>query len=317
MLSDLTRSPGDPDLESPSRVEAREVDDLVGGLPEGFEVLPPEEGSRAERRSCRIILRSSAREVLIRAGIRNPDALLRGPSVVGWIRGGRTPHALLRVDGEQWVLKAYRRGGFFGRWNPGRYWGFHRFMAELEAAARAERFGIPTPEVLALVLERAGLGSLRAWLVTRFVPGVRPMAEYLGTSRASSFARSAGRVVAAMHAAGIDHADLHVGNIVCSAPGEEPHVFIVDWDRARVRSPGTWNPYKNLMRLWRSLCKRQYLSRAAPGCATRSRPLLRPVAAFLEGYLEGDRTRREDLRRYFRRRMLSLGWHSLMWRRLG
>lgn len=270
------------------------------GVPEGFEVLRLASGGRT------LVLRSSCRDALLFAGIQEPGSVRRGPLVAGWLEGGRTRHALLRVRGEAWVLKAYRRGGFMGRWNSERYWGSGRFLAELRIAALAERAGVATAEALALVVERAGLGSVRAWLVTRYLERARPLTEFFGDPAEVIVFRAAGEVVRRMHLAGIDHNDLHLGNIMGTFEAGRPQAHIVDWDRARLRSPGSWSPYGNLSRLWRSLEKGWLRS--------DFHALRRPVRAFIRGYFAGHPSDLREARAFFRNRAICLGAHKWCWR---
>ncbi|MBI4601298.1 MAG: hypothetical protein HY721_04975 [Planctomycetes bacterium] len=285
----------------PSAAQGSAPGDLEG-IPEGFEALRVT-GAAGVRT---VILKSRLRDRLLEAGVRDPRNLGAGPLVAGWIEGGRTRHALLRCGDEAWVLKSYRRGGVLGRWNSSRYWGARRFLDELRVAAHAERAGIPTAEVLALVVERAGLGSVRAWLVTRYLAGVRPLPELFGDAREGPIFRAAGEAVGRMHEAGIDHPDLHIGNIMGSFDGDEPHVHIVDWDRARVRERSAWSPYANLVRLWRSVEK----GRRSGGV----RRLERPVREFIRGYFAGRPRALREARGYFRRRAFLLGVRLWLWR---
>ncbi|HVR72858.1 MAG TPA: lipopolysaccharide kinase InaA family protein [Planctomycetota bacterium] len=284
-------------------------------VPPGFEVLRiPSRAAGWGGSLSRILgfggktlfLKSYFRDHLIGAGVDDPETLRSGPLVAGWIGGGRTHHALIRAEGEAWVLKAYRRGGLVGRWNSTRYWGRGRFLEELRVAALAEREGIPTAEVLAVIIERAGLGSVRAWLVTRYLPEMRPLHEYFGAPEEGEIFRTAGQVVRGMHKVGIDHPDLHVGNIVGGLDRNGPHAHIVDWDRARLRSKGTWSPNVNLIRLWRSVEKGR-----SEGAVRYFKAALR---AFIRGYFEGRPSALRDARKYFRRRAFFLGLRIWLWR---
>lgn len=283
-------------------------------IPPGFEVieLPVTRhgffsslGGLCGVRPRTIILKSYLRERLFEAGAQDPTRLGSSSLVAGWIEGGRTRHALIRTGDEAWMLKAYRRGGWLGRWNSSRYWGRARFLEELRVAALAESFGVSTAEVLALILEPAGLGSLRAWLVTRYLPGVRPLHEYLGDRVGGHIFYAAGKVVRRMHEAEIDHHDLHVGNIMASVEADGSHALIVDWDRARARAVDSWSPYANLIRLWRSVQK---------GRLRDSRLLHRSMRAFVRGYFGGRPEAFREVRRYFRRRALFLGMRRWFWR---
>lgn len=294
--------------------ERGHAEDAWPGVPPGFEVVrsPPKKMARGALGKLlgsgerTIILKSTSRDLLLEAGAQNPERLRSGPLVAGWIEGGRTKHALIHAKGEAWVLKAYRRGGALGRWNSERYWGCGRFLDELRVAALAERSCVATAEVLALILERAGFGSVRAWLVTRYLPHVRPLGEYFGDPAACAVFHAAGQVVRRMHAAGIDHHDLHLGNIMGSFDGGTPHAHIVDWDRARHRSSAAWSPYGNLARLWRSVEKGRQ--------AGDFRLLRKPMRAFIRGYFNGRPSALREAREYLRRRALLLGVRMWFWR---
>ncbi len=256
-----------------------------------------------------LVCRDDSLELALRAGLHDPRAVLASDAVVGWLSGGRTRHARLSIEGESWVLKAYRRGGAIGVVNPDLYWGNGRFVRELGVAASAQRVGIPTAELIALITESVPGGALRAWLVSRYVEGVRPLEEFVGDPgfeqpEAISMFSSAGELVARMHAAGIDHPDLHLQNIVGRlGNGGESLTYILDWDRARKRDAGSWNPHVNLLRLWRWVQKverqgrlrSESLGSEATGIATR---------AFLRGYFRGRPGEIPRARSYFRRRAL-------------
>jgi 3-deoxy-D-manno-octulosonic acid kinase len=303
-------------------LEAGEVGS--GAEPSGLRAAPAlplgfEEIRLPGRRERTVLLRSSSKQRLLDAGAGDPEVMAAGPLRAGWIEGGRTRHALLKAGGECWVLKAYRRGGLVGRWNACRYWRRGRFFEELRVAALAGAAGVPTAEVLALVLEDAGLGSVRAWLLTRYLPGARPLHEYLGDACEGEMFRAAGRVVRLMHDAGIDHRDLHLGNIVGSSGPDGVRAWIVDWDRARRRPGGSWNPSANLVRLWRSAEKGRRLGAfgaAAPRPDDSTAPVRwSPLSAFARGYFRGRPGALSGARAYFRRRSLLLGMHALLWRR--
>jgi len=280
-------------------------------VPPGYEILAlplgaPREGAPVSSARGTLILKSALRDSLLAAGIAEPESMAAGPHVVGWLEGGRARHALIRWQEEEWVLKSYRRGGIVGRWNSQRYWGSERFLKELHVAARAQEAGVPTAEVLALVLEAAGLRSTRAWLLTRFLAGAKPLADCGGLPDELQIFRAAGETVRRMHLAGIDHHDLHLGNIVITREPRGPRVHIMDWDLARVRSEGSWSPFANLVRLWRSLEKGGKLGEI------RLRPW--SVPAFARGYFAGRPAALRKARAYFRRRALLLRVRSWFWR---
>ena len=265
-----------------------------------------------------MVVKSALRDLLLNAGIDDPRQLASGPRVVGRIGGGRTPHALVRGDDGVWVLKAYLRGGLIARWNRDRYWGRERFLRELRVAVRADRSGVPTVEVLALVLEEAGLGSVRCWLLTRLQPDARPLQEFLRTGAEAPLSRAAGEAVSRMHRAGIDHPDLNVSNLVGWMDGETPRVCIIDWDGACCREAGTWSPSANLLRLWRSIVKGRQLGYFDPGWGRDGTGVFAPAVglrAFLRGYFRGRPAELSAARVYFKRRLWLIAIRALFWRR--
>jgi 3-deoxy-D-manno-octulosonic acid kinase len=289
-------------------------------LPPGFEMI-----SGRGAPGVTLIVAARARTALLEAGIDRPDDLSSGPTVAEWVEGGRVRHPVLMAGDERWLLKAYRRGGLFARWNPDLYWSPMRFIRELDTSLRAVRSGVPAPEPIALVLRSAGRwGGFRAWQVVRFLPSVRSLREYLGDAgrpatdggpAIASVFRAAGEAVRRMHEAEIDHPDLNVGNILAgpsrdTAGAVEPGAaaaYIIDWDRARPRAAGSWNPHRNLLRLWRSALKMARVTRPAAA------PDRRAVQAFLRGYFHQNRAGLRSLRGYARRRVADIALHSLIW----
>ena len=63
--------------------------------------------------------------------------------------------------------------------------------------------------------------------------------------------RGAGAVIARLHRAGVDHADLNAHNILLDTRGA---FSVIDFDRGRLRAQGAWTS-RNLQRLRRSLRK--------------------------------------------------------------
>ena len=261
----------------------------------------------------------------------DPDAVAQGADVAAWVEGGRVRHPRVRVAGEEWLLKSYRRGGLVALLNPDRYWGAGRFLQELSIAAAAHKCGVPVPEPLAVVLKEAGpCGACRAWQVVRFEPGLVSLRDLLLSADPLSPAWRAlfvagGEAVRRLHDAQIDHADLNLANILARAasPNDQGALvagtpaacaFIVDLDRARMRSSGTWNPHRNLMRLWRSTLKLVWAQRSSGSLAARLLPALR---GFLRGYFGRDHAALDRLRTHIQAGRLSLALHALLWRLRG
>jgi 3-deoxy-D-manno-octulosonic acid kinase len=297
---------------------------MAWSIPPGFELI-----SDPAKTGVTVVVACQERAALLSAGIERPEEAAARPEVE-WVGRGRVRHPVIQAGGERWLLKAYRRGGLIARWNPDRYWGPGRFLRELATAVAATRAGVPAPEPVALVLHPAGWGgAYRAWQVVRYVPGASSLREILqpeaGSGNASggnaprpsvgaSF-RAAGEAVRRMHQAEIDHPDLNVGNILARAlpdpaPGSSEggaEAFIIDWDRARLRDRGSWNPHRNLLRLWRSAWKAARLARPP------AVPDARALRAFLHGYFDQNRSGLRSLRQYVRPRRAFLFLHAALW----
>lgn len=176
----------------------------------------------------------------------------------GAIRGGargRGNTVFFEVAGEQYALRHYRRGGVVARLLADRY-----LYAELEASRPWREWqltralhtaGLPVAQPIAARVVRAGLWY-RGDLITRRLEATRTLAEHLesGATSAELFA-DVGRCIARFHRAGVHHADLNAHNVLINARGE---IFLIDFDRGELRSPGWWQD-ANLVRLRRSILK--------------------------------------------------------------
>ncbi|MGY3264237.1 3-deoxy-D-manno-octulosonic acid kinase [Lysobacter sp. HA35] len=153
------------------------------------------------------------------------------------------------------VLRQYRRGGLAARVSSAGYlWNGEdrvRSVAEYELTREAQRRGVPVPTPLAAMYERRGLRYRAAILVERLL-GVETLAA-LAIEGAAPW-RDAGRLVARMHRAGLDHADLNADNLLFDRNGGG---WVIDLDRGVFRTIGDGWRHRNLSRLHRSLLKRR------------------------------------------------------------
>lgn len=172
-------------------------------------------------------------------------------------RAGRGAVWFVGADANSWVLKHYRRGGLVARLSSDRYW----FRSEAHVRAFAEwrllqslhAAGLPVPRPVAAAYRRGAL-TYRCDLLTERLAAVRPLSAVLAEGAlADERWRSIGSTIRRLHAAGADHADLNAHNILCGE--SKDRVFIIDFDRGRLRSgAGGWQR-RNLERLHRSLVK--------------------------------------------------------------
>jgi 3-deoxy-D-manno-octulosonic acid kinase len=153
------------------------------------------------------------------------------------------------------VLRLYRRGGLVARMSTADYLWFGeagtRSVAEFRLTREAMRRGIPVPSPVAAYYERRGLRYRAAILIER-LHGVETLATLAQAPRAPW--AQAGRLVARMHRAGLDHADLNADNLLFDAAGQGT---VIDLDRGIFRTIGSGWRERNLQRLHRSLLKRR------------------------------------------------------------
>lgn len=188
--------------------------------------------------------------------IASPDPTLLRPEAYGASAepvqaGGRAAAWFVAGAGWQGVLRGYRRGGLVARISRAAYlWqGEERTRAfrefRLLAAMRAQGLRVPAP--LAAGYWRSGLIYRAAILIER-IPEVRPLAHVL----APAACEAAGRAIAALHAAGVWHADLNAFNILLDAAGD---AWLIDFDRGTGGGVSASARQANLDRLKRSLVK--------------------------------------------------------------
>ena len=174
---------------------------------------------------------------------------------------GRGTAWFIRLDGDEWVLRHYSRGGWAGKFLRDTYlWAGEprvRAFAELRLTQALHERGLPVPVPMAAAYRRSGL-TYRCDLITRRIAGAVALSARLAAGPLGIVRwREIGTVIARFHRAGVDHADLNAHNILLRdgvADGEG--VSLIDFDRGRLRTEGPWRQ-SNLARLQRSLVKIQ------------------------------------------------------------
>jgi 3-deoxy-D-manno-octulosonic acid kinase len=182
-----------------------------------------------------------------------PSAWRRRGQLLGSAQG-RGETAFVGDGTHEYVLRHYRRGGLPGRLVRDSYlWtGLERTRAwrEWHLTAELYRRGLPVPRPVAARVEHDGL-FYRADLVTLRIPAARSLAQALAQAALPVERWQAiGACIRCFHDAGVDHADLNAHNILLADSG----VYLIDFDRGRLRAPGRWQA-ANLARLLRSLRK--------------------------------------------------------------
>jgi 3-deoxy-D-manno-octulosonic acid kinase len=183
-----------------------------------------------------------------------PEAL-RARGTLSEARGGRGSVLYFDGDGVRWVLRRYLRGGIAARVVRDRYFWLGedrtRSFRELRLLGELRRRELPVPVPVAARYRR-DLVSYRAELITERLPGAVPLSAVLAAGDMNEARWSAvGRCLRRFHDAGVQHADLNAHNIMLGGRGE---VWVLDFDRGRLREPGVWREGV-LDRLARSLAK--------------------------------------------------------------
>ncbi|QWT22313.1 3-deoxy-D-manno-octulosonic acid kinase [Bacillus sp. NP157] len=169
--------------------------------------------------------------------------------------GGRGGVAIIETPAGEAVLRHYRRGGMVAALFGDRYLftGNARTRSTREFLLLAElaRRGLPVPPPLAARHVREGL-RYRADLITLRIPDARTLAECVADGGFNeALAQRVGTLVARFHREGVRHADLNAHNILVNGDG----LYMIDFDRGRLRRPRIGWRRGNLARLKRSLVK--------------------------------------------------------------
>jgi 3-deoxy-D-manno-octulosonic acid kinase len=193
---------------------------------------------------------------------------------------GRGEVRLIRHAGREWIWRRNRRGGLVGRLIASRYVWLGRertrVWREWRLLHQLRQLDLPVPRPVAAGYQRHGV-FYECHLLTERLPDVESLAARLGRGRLPPEAwADIGRCLARFHAAGVFHADLNAHNILLNTLGE---VFLLDFDRGRLRGPGPWRA-GNRRRLHRSLLK---VSRELPAGVFDAEAWRRLEAAALTG----------------------------------
>jgi 3-deoxy-D-manno-octulosonic acid kinase len=169
---------------------------------------------------------------------------------------GRGSALLIDADQRRLVLRHYRRGGWAARVSADRYWWRDeqatRSFVEWHLLYLMRRATLPVPVPIAACYRRTGRHSYSADLLTERIESVQSLASRLRSAPLALMGWvSVGRCLRRFHDDGVFHADLNAHNVLLD---ESWHVWLVDFDRGRLRKPGLWCD-ANLVRLRRSVEK--------------------------------------------------------------
>lgn len=179
--------------------------------------------------------------------------------------GGRGATLFIDCAGQPCALRHYYRGGFVGRLISDQFlWlgeSLTRCFREWLLLDQLTQMGLPVPRPLAARYRRSGL-VYRADLITVRLPDVETLAVRLASGGVSAEVWGRiGECIARFHRAGVWHADLNAHNVQIDSAGR---IFLLDFDRGRIRPVARSWQQANLARLRRSLMKVGNSSVGAP-----------------------------------------------------
>lgn len=172
------------------------------------------------------------------------------------LSGGRGASIKITLNGQQFVLRRYLRGGLMARLLNDLYlWtGLQqtRPWQEQFVLNYAVKQHIPVPEVCAVMVQKNHF-FYRAALISRYIKNQGTLASCINDHDLSQdLWFKLGQLIKRMHQSLIFHADLNANNILVTEQGD---FHLIDFDKARIMSSeGDWCE-NNIQRLQRSLNK--------------------------------------------------------------
>lgn len=179
-----------------------------------------------------------------------------GAPVAPGYSGGRGATLFVERGDQRWVLRHFYRGGTIGRVLEDQFLWLGeertRCFREWRLLAHLQDLGLPAPRPVAARYRRRGL-TYTGDLLTVLIPDVEPFSTRLARGPVPPDVWAAvGRCISAFHRAAVFHADLTAHNLQIDSANR---IFLLDFDRGRVRSDGGNWRQANLARLHRSLTK--------------------------------------------------------------
>ncbi|MCD6415209.1 MAG: phosphotransferase [Planctomycetes bacterium] len=187
---------------------------------------------------------------------------------------GRSTRQQGRVTSWQWRpewyggaglrVRQYAHGGALGKLWGTLFAGDGRMRSELRVALHAYRSAVPTARPVAIRVEKASGPLVRAYYISENLTDTMNLLDLcraglagdLSPTRRHHLAEAIAEAIAAMHQAGILHADLNLQNLLARTGGGEPDVFIIDFDKAELKQTlSDSERMSNLLRLDRSVLK--------------------------------------------------------------
>ena len=169
---------------------------------------------------------------------------------------GRGTTYFIKYGSHSWVLRHYLRGGKMASITRDRYWwsGVYstRSWREWYLLVKLRDWDLPVPRAIAARAERHGLTYTADILMERIEESESLSSSLLHQKLDDSQWRAIGATVRRFHQRGVYHADLNAHNILLD---RDFNVYLIDFDKGRLRKTERSWQLKNLNRLQRSLNK--------------------------------------------------------------
>ncbi|MEW6745021.1 MAG: lipopolysaccharide kinase InaA family protein [Planctomycetota bacterium] len=225
-------------------------------LPEGY--------LRIRSPPITLVCRTDLAVPLERAGLLCPAEPESWAARVAGYHQGRGRSVVLEFDGLPEgcvVVKRMQHGGWFGKLRGSLFARPARVMSELRVVEHLRRRGVRTPAMVFVRIRDVAGPACRVWVGTEEVAGAQDLGAWLRPAPERSHSvrgrvlEGVGRLVAAIHDAGVHHADLNLRNLLVRETEPEAP-FVIDLDQSCIEVPlAHRRRIQNLERLWRSVVK--------------------------------------------------------------
>ena len=180
---------------------------------------------------------------------------LKSQHLIDEIKTGRGEVCFFSLQGRQFALRQYLRGGLVAKVNKRRFLWKNikstRVYSELSLLDYMHANGLNVPLPVAGRVEKSG-ATYQAAIITEIIPNANELHQLLLARPVSKdIWRSIGKSIKQMHDLNVCHDDINVKNILID---DKEQIFLIDFDKCARKSSGSWKE-KNVARLRRSLDK--------------------------------------------------------------
>jgi len=241
----------------------------------------------------------------IRKEVSPEFSLLKGRNLI--------PCVPIKGSNERMIIKHYEHGGLFRKITRDIFFGDSRPFRELAILEAASQKDLRVPEVLAARVSRIFGALYKGEIVCKEIPdsvnlleylkmlNEKPMKEKIGWKR--EIIESLAEAIRKMHSSGIYHADLNIKNILIQNVGEKIRVYLLDFDRSKIKDRLTLRDRLNNLARFNRSCQKW----GAPITSTDK------LRLFLS-YFKGDRLIESNPRKHIRK-CSRLHWgHRIYWK---